>query len=105
MIEYFTSRDFLIMILKMLIVFGGLMGAFAYLSLVERRVMAFVQIVCTQHSEEVTAAFERIIQASPNVLACHNTTGKQTFCCRWSPEIWTTTAALSKQCCENSRAC
>src|SRR5881398_3922314 len=44
MIEYITSRDFLIMLLKMLIVFGGLMGAFAYLSLVERRVMAFVQM-------------------------------------------------------------
>jgi NADH-quinone oxidoreductase subunit H len=43
-IEYFTSRDFLIMLLKMLIVFGGLLGAFAYLSLVERRVMAFVQM-------------------------------------------------------------
>ena len=44
MIEYLTSQDFLIMLLKMLIVFGGLMGAFAYLSLVERRVMAFVQM-------------------------------------------------------------
>src|SRR5215467_12765365 len=32
------------MLLKMLIVFGGLMGAFAYLSLIERRVMAFVQM-------------------------------------------------------------
>ncbi|WP_374496665.1 Lrp/AsnC family transcriptional regulator [Vogesella indigofera] len=42
-------------------------------------VMAFVQIVCTQHSEEVTAAFERIIQVSPNVLACHNTTGEADF--------------------------
>lgn len=42
-------------------------------------VMAFVQIVCTQHSEEVTAAFERIIQASPNVIACHNTTGEADF--------------------------
>jgi NADH:ubiquinone oxidoreductase subunit 1 (chain H) len=44
MIEYLTSQTFLLMILKMLIVFGGLMGAFAYLSLVERRVMAFVQM-------------------------------------------------------------
>lgn len=42
-------------------------------------VMAFVQIVCTQHSEEATAGFERIIQASPNVLACHNTTGEADF--------------------------
>jgi NADH-quinone oxidoreductase subunit H len=44
MIDYLTSQTFLLMILKMLIVFGGLMGAFAYLSLVERRVMAFVQM-------------------------------------------------------------
>ena len=42
-------------------------------------VMAFVQIVCTQHTEEVTAAFERIIQVCPNVLACHNTTGEADF--------------------------
>ena len=42
-------------------------------------VMAFVQIVCTQHSEEVTAAFERIIQACPQVLSCHNTTGEADF--------------------------
>jgi NADH-quinone oxidoreductase subunit H len=44
MIDYLTSRDFLMMLLRLLIVFGGLMGAFAYLSLVERRVMAFVQM-------------------------------------------------------------
>lgn len=42
-------------------------------------VMAFVQIVCTQHSEEVTAEFEKIIQACPNVLTCHNTTGEADF--------------------------
>ncbi|HLO94192.1 MAG TPA: Lrp/AsnC family transcriptional regulator [Burkholderiaceae bacterium] len=42
-------------------------------------VMAFVQIVCTQHSEESTAAFERIIQGCPNVLACHNITGEADF--------------------------
>lgn len=42
-------------------------------------VMAFVQIVCTQHSQDVTAAFERIILASPHVLACHNTTGEADF--------------------------
>lgn len=42
-------------------------------------VMAFVQLVCTQHSEEVTQAFEKIIQDCPNVLACHNTTGEADF--------------------------
>ncbi|MDR8731024.1 Lrp/AsnC family transcriptional regulator [Burkholderia pseudomultivorans] len=42
-------------------------------------VMAFVQIVCTQHNEAVTAEFERLIQASPNVLACDNTTGEADF--------------------------
>ncbi len=44
MIDYLTNRDFLLMVLRLVIVFGGLMGAFAYLSLVERRVMAFVQM-------------------------------------------------------------
>lgn len=42
-------------------------------------VMAFVQIACTQHGEEVTAEFENIIRACPNVLACHNTTGAADF--------------------------
>lgn len=44
MIEYLTSQEFLILLAKMIVVFGGLMTAFAYLSLVERRVMAFVQM-------------------------------------------------------------
>lgn len=42
-------------------------------------VMAFVQLVCTQHGEDVTAAFEDLIQACPNVIACHNTTGEADF--------------------------
>lgn len=41
--------------------------------------MAFVQIVCTQHREEVTAHFERIIRACPNVVDCHNITGEVDF--------------------------
>jgi len=42
-------------------------------------VMAFVQIGCTEHSEEVTARFEAIIGASDNVLACYNVTGEADF--------------------------
>lgn len=42
-------------------------------------VLAFVQITCTQHSEEATETFERIIQASSRVLSCHNTTGEADF--------------------------
>jgi NADH-quinone oxidoreductase subunit H len=44
MIEYLSSRDFLILMLKMFAIFGGVMGALAYTTLVERRVMAFVQM-------------------------------------------------------------
>jgi NADH-quinone oxidoreductase subunit H len=44
MIDYITDPAFLILIAKMIVIFGGLMGTFAYLSLVERRVMAFVQM-------------------------------------------------------------
>jgi len=40
---------------------------------------AFVQISCTDHSEEATATFEKIIQAAPQVLSCHNTTGEADF--------------------------
>lgn len=42
-------------------------------------VMAFVQLCCTQHDEAVTATFENIILACPNVLACHNTTGEADY--------------------------
>lgn len=44
MTEYFTSPDFLILLAKMIAIFGGVMGALAYTTLLERRVMAFVQM-------------------------------------------------------------
>ena len=44
MIDYLTSRDFLILLAKMITIFGGAMGALAYMSLIERRLMAFVQM-------------------------------------------------------------
>jgi len=42
-------------------------------------VLSFVQLSFSQHSEETTEIFENIIQASPNVLSCHNTTGDDDF--------------------------
>ena len=55
-----------------------------YQAVLDRRalglgVMAFVQLGCTEHSEETTSEFEGIIQSSPNILACHNTTGDADF--------------------------
>lgn len=55
-----------------------------YQAVLDRRelglgVMAFVQLECTAHDAEVTRRFEQAIQASPNVLACHNTTGEADF--------------------------
>src|SRR5579864_4353049 len=44
MMDYITDPAFLILMAKMIVIFGGLMGTFAYLSLIERRVMAFVQM-------------------------------------------------------------
>src|SRR6185436_6792823 len=44
MIEYFSSREFLILAAKMVAIFGGVMTALAYTTLVERRLMAFVQM-------------------------------------------------------------
>jgi NADH-quinone oxidoreductase subunit H len=44
MIDYLTSRDFLILFAKMIAIFGGVMGALAYTTLLERRLMAFVQM-------------------------------------------------------------
>src|SRR3954470_7786719 len=44
MIEYLTSSDFLIVMIKIILIFGGVMGALAYLTWVERKVMARVQM-------------------------------------------------------------
>jgi NADH-quinone oxidoreductase subunit H len=44
MIEYLSSREFIILFAKMIAIFGGVMGALAYTTLVERRLMAFVQM-------------------------------------------------------------
>ena len=42
-------------------------------------VMAFVQLGCAEHTEAATEEFQKIIQSSPNVLSCHNTTGEADF--------------------------
>jgi DNA-binding Lrp family transcriptional regulator len=42
-------------------------------------VMAFVQLRCSEHDPAATAEFQRLIEASPNILACHNTTGADDF--------------------------
>src|SRR6195256_3226013 len=44
MIGYLSSREFLILMAKMVAIFGGVMTALAYTTLLERRVMAFVQM-------------------------------------------------------------
>ncbi|SFN88790.1 transcriptional regulator, AsnC family [Cohaesibacter marisflavi] len=42
-------------------------------------VMAFVQLRCSDHSQDATREFQRIIEDSPNILSCHNTTGDDDF--------------------------
>lgn len=42
-------------------------------------VLSFVQLSCSQHSEEATREFEAMIQNSPYVMSCHNTTGDDDF--------------------------
>src|SRR5262245_61314641 len=44
MVEYLTSSDFLILMIKIILIFGGVMGALAYLTWIERKVMARVQM-------------------------------------------------------------
>jgi NADH-quinone oxidoreductase subunit H len=44
MIEYLTDSETLIVLLKILIIFGGVMGALAYLTWIERKLMARVQM-------------------------------------------------------------
>src|ERR1044071_7573172 len=44
MIEYLISSAFLIVMIKIIVVFGGVMGALAYLTWIERKVIARVQM-------------------------------------------------------------
>jgi NADH-quinone oxidoreductase subunit H len=44
MIEYFTSSDFIVLMIKIIVIFGGVMASLAYLSWVERKMMARVQM-------------------------------------------------------------
>ena len=42
-------------------------------------VMAFVQLRCSEHDQAATAEFQRIVETTPNILPCHNTTGADDF--------------------------
>ena len=44
MIEYLTDNELALTLLKTLIIFGGVLGAVAYLSWLERKLMARVQM-------------------------------------------------------------
>src|SRR5262252_8137050 len=44
MIEYLTSYDFIVLMIKIIIIFGGVMGALAYLTWIERKLIARVQM-------------------------------------------------------------
>src|SRR6266576_1643614 len=44
MIDYFTSTGFLVLMIKIVVIFGGVMGALAYLTWIERKLMARVQM-------------------------------------------------------------
>ena len=44
MIEYFTSYDFIVLMIKIIVIFGGVMGVLAYLTWIERKLMARVQM-------------------------------------------------------------
>ncbi|MEP2783906.1 MAG: Lrp/AsnC family transcriptional regulator [Pseudoruegeria sp.] len=42
-------------------------------------VMAFVQLSCSEHDQTTMAEFQRIVETTPQILACHNTTGEDDF--------------------------
>ena len=44
MMEYLTSSYFLVLMIKIIVIFGGVMGSLAYLSWIERKVIARVQM-------------------------------------------------------------
>ena len=44
MIEYLTSYDFIVLMIKIIVIFGGVMGTLAYLTWIERKVLARVQM-------------------------------------------------------------
>ncbi|MGJ8628946.1 MAG: Lrp/AsnC family transcriptional regulator [Sulfitobacter sp.] len=42
-------------------------------------VMAFVQLSCSEHDQATMVSFQRIVEGTPQILACHNTTGEDDF--------------------------
>src|SRR2546426_7596324 len=44
MIEYVTGSEFMVLMIKIIVIFGGVIGALAYLSWLERKLMARVQM-------------------------------------------------------------
>ena len=44
MIEYVTGSEFIVLMIKIIVIFGGVIGALAYLSWLERKLMARVQM-------------------------------------------------------------
>src|SRR6187401_1518099 len=44
MIDYITGSGFVVLIAKIVVIFGGVMGSLAYLTWVERKLMARVQM-------------------------------------------------------------
>lgn len=42
-------------------------------------VLSFVELSCSQHSEEITMEFENLICGCPYVMSCHNITGEADF--------------------------
>ena len=44
MIDYLTSSDFMVLMIKIIVIFGGVMGALAYLTWLERKLMARIQM-------------------------------------------------------------
>ena len=44
-----------------------------------QRIELVIVAGCSEHNQAATAEFQRIIEVTPNILACHNTTGEDDF--------------------------
>jgi Transcriptional regulators len=67
-------------------------------------VTAFVSIMMESHTQEIARAFEQRLLDIPEIVACHNVSGRYDFCSRWWPGTWSRSASLRGRCCRRCRA-
>lgn len=67
-------------------------------------VTAFVSIMMESHTQEIARAFEQRLLEIPEIVACHNVSGRYDFCLRWWPRTLSRSESLRARCCKRCLA-